>query len=94
MTTYLVAGTALGAAAFCLSYVILAPFYRSEGGWNIVAFMGVVATMTTLALYYRITKSHAPTWLANTMWTFALVCVWWRVTIVLRAQLRRRKTSR
>lgn len=94
MTTFLIGWTALGAIAFCFIYALLAPFYKSEGGWNLMSFMVVVGTMVTMALYFRSTGTRAPEWLANTMWALAGLCVWWRVTIVLRAQLQRRRRPR
>lgn len=89
MITALIGLTALGAICFCFLYALLAPFYKSEGGWNMMAFMVVVGTMVTLSLYFRSTGTRAPDWLAYALWGAACVCVWWRVAILLRAQLKR-----
>lgn len=87
LSTYLVFATAAGAGLFVVLYGILAPFYKSESGWNIMSFMLVVATMVTLSLYFRFSGDRAPEWLGVVTWGAAAVCVWWRVLILLRAQL-------
>lgn len=92
--TYLIGFTALGAILFCFLYALLAPFYKSEGGWNLMAFMIIVGAMITLALYYRTSGGRAPAWLAYALWIPCCMCVWWRVTILVRAQLERFKSSR
>jgi uncharacterized membrane protein YjfL (UPF0719 family) len=89
MITVLIGLTALGAIGFCFLYALLAPFYKSEGGWNMMAFMVIVGTMVTLSLYFRSTGTRAPDWLAYVLWGMCCACVWWRVTILLRAQLKR-----
>jgi hypothetical protein len=89
LSTYLVLATAAGAGLFVILYALLAPFYRSESGWNLMSFMLVVATMVTMAVYYRLTGERAPSWLQNVLWGAAAGCVWWRVVILLRAQLSR-----
>lgn len=87
-SNYLVLATAAGSGLFVVLYAILAPFYKSESGWNLMSFMFVVATMVTMAVFYRFTGGRAPVWLQNVLWGAAAVCVWWRVTILLRAQFR------
>lgn len=94
MITFLIGLTALGAIAFCFLYAVLAPFYKSEGGWNLMAFMVIVGTMVTLSLYYRSSGTRAPEWLAVVLWVMCCACIWWRVTILVRAQLERFKSSR
>lgn len=85
----LVALTALGAVCFVVTYAILAPFYRSESGWNLMAFMAVVATMVTQSIYFRATGNKPTELMAIIDWGAAATCIWWRISILVRAQLRR-----
>lgn len=87
LSTYLVLATAAGSVLFVILYAALAPFYRSQSGWNLMSFMLVVAVMVTLSLYFRFSGGRAPEWVAVLTWGAAAVCIWWRVAILLRAQL-------
>jgi uncharacterized membrane protein len=86
ISNYLVAWTALGAVLFCILYALVAPFYKSEGGWNMMSFMVVIAAMVTLSIYFRYSGGKAPEWLAVILWGAAGLCVWWRIVMMIRVQ--------
>lgn len=90
-TTALIALTALGAFTFVVVYGIIAPFYKSESGWNLMAFMAIVAALVVQALYLRLAHTRAPEWLAQLDWSLTAICIWWRVVILIRAQNANRK---
>jgi amino acid transporter len=86
MTTALIVWTAIGAILFVLVYALAAPFYRTEEGWNVMAFMVVVSAMVAQAFYVRRTGHRLPEWVARVDWALAGLCIWWRLTIVVRGQ--------
>lgn len=89
LSTLFVCATALGAFLFCVTYAVVAPFYKTEHGWNFMTFMAVVFTMVTLSMYFRVVGGRAPEWLASVTWGAAAACIWWRISILIRAQLRK-----
>lgn len=89
VSDFLVATTALGAVLFCLTYAVVAPFYKSEHGWNFMAFMAVVAVMVAQVIYYRAVDHRGPEWLSIVDWSLTSICIWWRITILIRAQFKR-----
>lgn len=86
MTTALIVLTAIGATLFVLVYAITSPFYRSEEGWNVMAFMAVVSAMVAQAVYVRRVGHRLPEWVSQVDWAAACACVWWRLTLVIRGQ--------
>jgi drug/metabolite transporter (DMT)-like permease len=93
ISSYLIAITALGAVLFVVGYAILAPFYRSEEGWNVMTFMVVVVAMVIQAIYFRIHHSRAPEWLSIIDWGLVAFVVWWRLILLARRQLSRQSSE-
>lgn len=80
-----------GGAVFMASYAILAPWWRSETGRNI---MTLTAGVTGLALLRCMTFIFGDGYPGQTALRLALfaaiaVAIWWRWCLLLRAQLRR-----
>jgi hypothetical protein len=86
----LVLSAAAGALTFVVLYAVLAPFYMNEAGWNVMVFMIIVAAMVCQSMYFRISGVRAPEWLSVLDWGLVSVVIWWRVTILVREQFRRR----
>lgn len=91
LTTALIAFTAAGALLFVITYAIIAPFYKSESGWNLMTFMVIVAVLVVQTLYVRFTGRRLPEWVARVDWSVTGLCIWWRLAILLRAQNANRK---
>lgn len=94
ISNYLVCTAALGASLFVIAYAALAPFYRSEEGWNVMTFMVVVVLMIVQSVYFRLSGTRAPEWLSSLDWGLINAVVWWRFTLVIRRQLARRRSTK
>lgn len=80
---------------FMLLYQTLAPWWRSEAGRHVMAFMAVlfVALALTASNAMGWTRSMGVFWLLVVeiiVFTLILAVVCWRIAILLRAQRRRR----
>ena len=86
----------IGGAGFLLGYPLLAPFRRSEAGWHLMTFTAGVALLFLYLLLgnYGVTRQWGPfvqACIAIGIAALLVAAVYWRITILLRAQLRRRR---
>lgn len=79
-------------AVFMATYHLLAPWYRSEVGRNIMAFMGCNQMLLALGVLQMLVGGMAPapwSWF-NVLRAAAFaglgVVVWWRWSLLIRAQ--------
>lgn len=93
LSTGLILFTASGALLFVILYATISPFYKNITGWNMMAFMVVVAAMVVQALTFRMTGIRLPEWVISLDWAAAGSCVWWRVGILLYVQKYRPNAS-
>lgn len=87
---------ASGGVAFLLLYPALAPFRRSEAGWHVMTFTAGAALLFVYLLLgnYGVTRQWGPAvqaCIAISIATVLVVAIYWRIAILLRAQLRRRR---
>lgn len=80
-----------GGAVFMASYAILAPWWRSETGRNIMTFTAGVTGLALLRCMTFLFGDGYPgqTALRVLLFTGVAVAIWWRWTMLLRAQLRK-----
>lgn len=71
---------------FVVGYAVRSPWRANEIGKNTMLFMSVVAGTLVLTLYYRLTRTIAPIWMATAVWGTLNVPLWWRVWILWKAQ--------
>jgi hypothetical protein len=84
----------IGASLFVISYLALSPWWKNEAGKNMMAFMAIVAALLIVGLYYRLTGDIPPDWLRIVTWGTINIPVWWRLSILIRAQLGRYVSTR
>lgn len=77
---------ALASSIFVAAYAFRSPWWRSEVGANTMALMFVVAFLVTLTVVFRVTGVRAGDWLGALLWGLLNVPLWWRVSILWRAQ--------
>jgi hypothetical protein len=83
---------AIVATVFIVLYPLLAPFYRSEAGWHIFSFMVVVALLLDHGSATLIFGQYpGREWVRGIGFPLLAIVLTWRVLILIRVQLLRRK---
>lgn len=87
--------TALAFLAFSAAYGVLAPWWRSALGRNVMALMascGLFVSLGVIKLVWPHTFDHMP-WLRPAVWLVIGTIGWWRVVLLIHEQRRRGKVT-
>lgn len=89
--------TAVGALVFVVSYASTTrgAWRGSVLGWNVMAFMTVIAVVSALAVAAIIWGTDWPhrDVVRGVAWSLIAACIWWRVVILFRVQRRTDTTT-
>lgn len=96
--TYAFYALAAVSVAFVLLYAVLSPWWRTEAGRNIMAVMGCLAVIGAWGSYVNLRDdpTSAPLFYPTRFFLFSVLtlAIGWRIVMLVRAQLARRKKER
>lgn len=96
VSNVLIVATGVGAGVFCALYALLAPWWRSEIGRNLMALMAVIGLFLGLATMHLIWPHifDNQMWIRPVMWSSICAIVWWRVVLLVKTQVVKRRDKR
>ena len=91
----LVVLTCVGAITFCVLYALSSPWFSSAIGRNMMAMMGTIGLFLILAIIKMVRPDafNDLPWIRPVAWTLIGGIVWWRVVLLVRTQILRRRDS-
>lgn len=92
----LVVLTCAGAITFCAMYALFSPWWKSAMGRNVMAMMGTIGLFLILAIIRMIWPNafNDMPWIRLVAWSLIGGIVWWRVVLLVRTQVLRRRDER
>lgn len=94
VSTLLILATTVPVVVFVINYCTRFPWYKNQGGWNLLIFMAVVGEFLILTIYARVTRHTFPDWLEPFMWLQLAAASWHRLLILVEVEVRQRRKDK
>lgn len=86
--------TAIAVITFVFNYFLRFPWYKNQGGWNLLLFMAVIGEFLLLSLYARKTGKQFPELFKFASWMQIMPLAWWRLGILVWVEIKQRRKRR
>ena len=95
LSNALVVVTCVGAITFCILYGLSSPWFSSAIGRNMMAMMAAIGGFLVLAVIRIIWPDAFDDlpWIRPVAWSVIGGIVWWRVVLLVRTQIVRRRDN-